>query len=380
MSQSPPESRDLVPPLVRSVTHRFASAAELERYNRGEAGGLFLYARYENPTVVAAEQELARLQEVEAGCLFASGMAAATTAILAYSKAGDEVLAARNIYGGVHKFLAHVAPAWGLATRLIDAAELANPASLRPNTRLLYFETPVNPTLRLVDAAAIARNARAHGALSLVDSTFGPPPMQNLAKQGVDLVLHSVTKYLNGHSDVLGGVVLGAEANIEPIRKLRRVLGGNMDPTAAWELMRGLRTLGVRFEKQQASAGALAERLEKDPRVSSVSYPGLTSHPDHALAKAQMRGFGAMVTFTLPGGYPAAARVFDALELIARAASLGSVESLCSLPVISSHAGLNAKELAAAGVEPGMVRISVGLESPELLWADLDRALARAAS
>jgi len=377
---NPPERRDLVPPLVRSVAQRFGSAAELERYNRGEAEGLFLYGRYDNPTVAAVERELAGMQQVESGCLFASGMAAATTAVLAHLKAGDELVAARNIYGGMHKFLAHVAPAWGLSTRLVDAGELAEANTLRPNTRLVYFESPVNPTLRLVDAVRVVKAARAHGALTLVDSTFGPPPMQNLAALGVDLVIHSVTKYLNGHSDVLGGVVLGARQNVEPVRKLRRVLGGNMDPAAAWELSRGLRTLEVRFARQQQTAQQLAENLAQDPRVAKVSYPGLPGHPDHALAKAQMRGFGAMVTFTVSGGYPAAARVFDALELFARAASLGSVESLCSLPVISSHAGLSPKELAAAGVEPGMVRLSVGLESPEALWADLDRALARAAA
>ena len=372
-------SRDLVPPLVRSVTHRFESAAELERYNRGELPGLFMYSRYENPTVDAAEKQLAQLQGTEQGCLFASGMAAATTAILANLGQGDEVLAARNIYGGVHKFLAHVAPKWGLSARLVDSSALSDPRSLKPNTRLVYFETPVNPTLRLVDAEPIVRAARAQGALTIVDSTFGPPGVQKLNELGVDLVMHSVTKYLNGHSDVLGGVVLGSQEHIEPIRMLRRVLGNNMDPAPAWELMRGLQTLDVRLARQQATAHALAEKLAKDKRVSAVSHPGLATHPDHTLAKKQMRGFGAMVTFTVPGGLPAASRVFDALQLIARAASLGSVESLCSLPVIASHAALSKEELAAAGVDAGMVRISVGLESEDALWADLDRALAKAA-
>ncbi|MBS2031646.1 MAG: aminotransferase class I/II-fold pyridoxal phosphate-dependent enzyme [Deltaproteobacteria bacterium] len=373
-------SRDLVPPLVRSVTHRFESAAELDRYNRGELPGLFMYSRYENPTVDAAEKQLAQLQGTERGCLFASGMAAATTAILANLNQGDEVLAARNIYGGVHKFLAHVAPRWGISARLVDAASLSDPRSLKPNTKLVYFETPVNPTLRLVDAEPIVRAARAHGALTIVDSTFGPPGIQKLNELGVDLVMHSVTKYLNGHSDVLGGVVLGSEKHIEPIRKLRQVLGNNMDPAPAWELMRGLQTLDVRLARQQTTAHALAEKLSKDKRVAAVSYPGLTSHPDHALAKKQMRGFGAMVTFTVSGGLPAASRVFDNLQLIARAASLGSVESLCSLPVMSSHAALSPEELAAAGVDAGMVRISVGLESADALWADLDRALAKASA
>lgn len=378
MSRKAP-GRDVVLPLVRSVTHRFDSAAEIERYNRGEEPGLFLYARYENPTVAAVEEELARLQGAESALLFASGMAAATTAILAHLKAGEEIVAARSIYGGVFKFLRDVAPRWGLATRLVDASALADPATLRPNTRLVYFETPVNPTLRLVDAAPIARAARAHGALTLVDSTFAPPTIQDQRALGCDLVIHSVTKYLNGHSDVLGGVVFGSKAALEPVHALRKVLGGVMDPAPAWELSRGLKTLDVRFARQQATAQALAERLAKDPRVEAVSYPGLENHPDHALAKRQMRGFGAMVTLTVSGGYDAAARVFDALGTIERAASLGSVESLCSLPVISSHAGLSAQELAAAGVDPGMLRVSVGLESLEELWADLDHALRKAA-
>lgn len=368
--------REVVPPLVRSVTHRFDSAAEVERYNRGEEPGLFLYARYENPTVAAVEGELAALQGTEGALLFASGMAAATTAILAHLKQGEEIVSARNIYGGVFKFLRDVAPRWGLSTRFVDASELSNPATLRPNTRLVYFETPVNPTLRIVDAAPIVRAAKAHGALTLVDSTFAPPVIQDAL--GVDLVIHSVTKYLNGHSDVLGGAVLGSRAHLAPVHGLRKLLGGVMDPAPAWELSRGLKTLEVRFARQQETARVLAEKLSRDPRVAAVSYPGLATHPDHALAQRQMRGPGAMVTLTLSGGYPAAARLFDALTVIERAASLGSVESLCSLPVISSHAGLSDEELKAAGVDRGMVRISVGLEPAETLWADLDQALGKA--
>jgi cystathionine beta-lyase/cystathionine gamma-synthase len=378
MSTPKKTSRDVVPALIRSVTHRFDSAAELDRFNRGEEPTLFEYGRYENPTVSEAEVGLAALQGTEDAALFASGMAAATTAILANLSAGEELVSANAIYGGVFRFLRDVAPRWNLRTRFVDSRTLTDAATYGPQTRICYFETPVNPTLRLVDIEAVASAAKQAGALSMVDSTFAPPLQQRPNQLGVDLVIHSVTKSLNGHSDVLGGVVCGTRENVHKVKMLRRILGGNMDPTAAWELMRGMKTLEVRHRRQQETAQLLAERLQKDPRVAAVSYPGLPSHPDHALAKRQMQGFGGMLTFTVKGSQPAAMQLFDTLKVIERAVSLGSVESLCALPALTSHTGLSDAELSAAGVDRGMVRLSVGLEPAEELWQDLVQALGQA--
>jgi cystathionine beta-lyase/cystathionine gamma-synthase len=361
--------------LVRSVTHRFATADELDRYNQGKEPNLFLYARYDNPTVAETERQLAQLEGTEEACLFSSGMAAASTAVLTYAGAGERVAAARTVYGGMFRFLRDTGSRFGLRSEFFDSDVLLEASGIPPDTKVVYFETPINPSLRLVDAKAVARAAKAAGAISIVDSTFAPPPIQTWADLKTDLVVHSVTKYLNGHSDVLGGVVMGTRAKIEPVRHLQRVLGNNIDPAAAWELMRSLKTLGVRLDRQQASALELAKRLSAHPKVESVSYPGLEGFPDHVLANRQMHGYGAMVSFVVPGGYRSAARVFDALDVIERAGSLGSVESLVSLPVISSHTQMSPEELARAGVSPGMVRISVGLESVDALWADLKQAI-----
>ncbi len=367
-------AKPLIDPVVRSVTFHFESAAESEAYFQ-DPEAHYLYSRYENPTVRAAEKIIALAEGGEACALFASGMAAATTAILTFGR-GGEVVATPHIYGGVYRFLRDEGPTLGLTVRFTEPGDLISGAALSPKTRVVWFETPVNPTVRLIDVAAVAKAARARGALSIVDSTFASPILQKPLGLGADLVFHSATKYLNGHSDVLAGAVVGDAGKVRQLAGMRRIFGGNLDAGAAYELVRGLKTLEVRVRRQCESALELARRLSADRRVSRVLYPALEGHPDQALARRQMpEGCGGLFSFVVPGGFPAASRVYDRLRLIARAASLGSVESLVSLPVLSSHHGFSDAELATAGVDKGMLRVSIGLESVEDLWRDLDQAL-----
>jgi cystathionine beta-lyase/cystathionine gamma-synthase len=280
------------------------------------------------------------------------------------------------IYGGTFHLLADLLPKFGVRTRFVSVDELREPERVITDaTKLLWFESPINPTLRCVDVAAVARACRARGVISVIDNTFASPINQQPIALGVDVVMHSATKYLNGHSDVTAGVLTGPKALMDPILKVKKQLGTILDPYAAYALGRGLKTLAVRVERQNATALALARFLAADKRVAQVYYPGLEQHPDHAIAKRQMKGFGGMICIDLAGSYERASRFFDRLQVIKRAASLGGVESLCSLPVLTSQWGHSEEELARAGVTRGMARLSIGLEDPEDLIADLDHAL-----
>jgi cystathionine beta-lyase/cystathionine gamma-synthase len=260
--------------------------------------------------------------------------------------------------------------------RFVTLEELQAPDRvIGERTKIVWFESPINPTLRCVDVRRIAEACRGRGVLSVIDNTFAGPINQQPLALGVDLVMQSATKYLNGHSDVTGGAVAGPGRLIEPIEKARRLLGTLMDPTPAYALGRGLKTLAIRMARHNASAQTVAEFLERDRRVSQVFYPGLASHPDHAVARSQMSGFGGMVCFDLGGDYERAARTFDRLRVIKRAASLGGVESLVSLPVLTSHWRHSDDQLKAAGITRGMLRLSVGLEDAQDLIEDLDQAI-----
>jgi cystathionine beta-lyase/cystathionine gamma-synthase len=260
--------------------------------------------------------------------------------------------------------------------RFATLEELAEPGALMgTRTRLCWIESPINPTLRCLDVARVARACRAAGVLSVLDNTFASPINQQALALGVDLAMQSATKYLNGHSDVTGGAVSGPRPLVQKIDLMRRYLGGVMDPQAAFALARGMKTLPVRMARHNATAAATAQFLEQDRRVTRVFYPGLPSHPDHAIACAQMSGFGGMVTFEVPGGYDGASRVFDRFALIRRATSLGGPGSLASLPVLTSHYNYSDEDLARAGVTAGMLRVSVGLEDEGDVLEDLDQAL-----
>ncbi len=372
---TPGDPRPLTTPIFQTATFVFENAQELVAFNEGRSDK-FLYSRYGNPTVVATEQTLAAVDGAERALLFSSGMAATATILMAHTKAGDEVVCSAAIYGGTLHLLTDLLARFGLTTRFVSLDELRDPDRIiGAQTRLLWFESPINPTLRCVDVAQIAAACRRHGVLSVMDNTFASPINQQPLALGVDLAMQSATKFLNGHSDVTAGVVAGPEALVASIEKTRRLLGTVLDPTPAYALGRGLKTLVVRMAQHNANAQAVAEFLESDARVSQVLYPGLASHPDHALATRQMTGFGGMVCFDLGGEFARAERVYDRLQIIKRAASLGGVESLISPPVLTSQWGYTDAQLRDAGITRGMLRLSVGLEDPADLVADIDQAL-----
>jgi cystathionine beta-lyase/cystathionine gamma-synthase len=334
------------------------------------------YTRWGNPTNTVAEETVAALEGVEAARTFASGMGAITTTIMALLQAGDHIVAQRDIYGGVTKFLSQWLPRMGIETTFVDTNNLEQHArALRANTRLLYLESPTNPSLRVVDLRKAAALARDHKLISMIDSTFGTPINQRPAEYGIDLVMHSGTKYLSGHADLTCGVVAGRRELIEKINEARTTLGNCMDPHASWMLIRGLKTLAVRVARQNENALRVAEFLQQHAKVRRVHYPFLRSHPQHTIAREQMTGGGGMVTFEVEGTGDDARRVSEAMRLFTLATSLGGVESLVSIPVLTSHAMISAEQREKMGVTEQMVRLSVGIESAEDLIADLERAL-----
>lgn len=365
----------LTRPIYATSTFVFGSAAELEAYQRG-GSNKYIYSRYENPSVQGAEAKLAALEGAEAAMITSSGMAAVSTALFGLLSAGDELLCSSAIYGGTLHVVTDCLTRFGVTARFLTIEQLADlPSAIGPSSKALWFESPINPTLRCVDIAQVAAACRARGVTSILDSTFASPINQQALPLGVDLVMHSATKYLNGHSDVTAGALVGSAALINRLHPARRLFGGVLEPASAYALSRGMKTVGLRVARQNESAMRVGQWCETDTRVARVFYPGLPSHPDHAIAKKQMRGFGGMLTIEVAGGYEAACRVFDRFNVIQRATSLGGVESLCSLPVLTSQFGCTDAQLKAAGVTRGMMRLSLGLEHPDDLIADLDQAL-----
>ena len=339
------------------------------------------YTRYGNPTNTVAEKTVAALEGMDAALTFASGMGAITTTLMALLNAGDHIVAQRDIYGGVTKFLSQWLPRLGVETTFVDTTDYEQHArAIRPNTKLLYLESPTNPTLRVVDFKKVAALAKQHKLLSMIDSTFGTPINQQPAKSGIDLVMHSGTKYLGGHADLTCGVVAGRQELIERIWDTRTTLGNCMDPHASWVLVRGLKTLAVRVARHNENALRVAEFLAQQAKVRSVHYPFLKSHPQHALAREQMSGGGGMVSFEVEGTAEDARRVTEAMRLFTLAPSLGGVESLVSIPVLTSHVAVPPEEREKVGITEQMIRLSVGIENADDLIADLEHALAAVAA
>jgi cystathionine beta-lyase/cystathionine gamma-synthase len=366
----------LATPIVQTSTFAFESAAEMRRHLEGDEE-LFLYTRYANPTVRELEEALAAVEGAEAALALSSGMAAMTTAVMSLVRGGDEVLASASLYGGTVRLLTDLLSRFGVGARFLSAADLARVDRVAAeSSRVLVVESPTNPTLEIVDLAAVCASAHARGLAVIVDNTFATPFLQRPLALGADLAMHSLTKALAGHSDLVGGALVGSRARIDAARATMKMLGGCLDPHAAFLVLRGMKTLHLRVPRQCENALALAQRLEGHPGVLRVLYPGLPSHPGHDVARRQMSAFGGIVTLVLPGGLPAAERFYDRLRLVARAASLGGVESLASLPVHTSHYHLPADKLREAGIDPGMVRLSLGVEDEADLVADVEQALA----
>jgi cystathionine beta-lyase/cystathionine gamma-synthase len=334
------------------------------------------YTRYGNPTHSVAEAAIAELEGTDAALLFASGMSAITTTVLALTKSGDHIVAQRDIYGGATKFFSQWLPKFGVEITFVDTVEYDQHArAIRPNTKLLYLESPTNPTLRVVDLRRAGELARERGILTMIDSTFATPINQRPSEFGIDLVMHSGTKYFAGHSDLICGVVSGPRELIAKIKETRTTLGGVMDPHAAWLLLRGIKTLAVRVQRQNENALQVARFLAGHSKVRRVHYPFLEGHPQRALAIEQMRGGGGVLSFEVDGSGEDARRLTESLNLFTLAPSLGGVDSLVTIPVLTSHAMISAEQRAKMGVTEQLIRLSVGIENPGDLIADLEQAL-----
>jgi len=335
------------------------------------------YTRYGNPTHTVAEAAIAELEGADAALLFASGMGAITSTVLALVRAGDHIVAQRDIYGGAMKFLSQWLPKLGVETTFVDTADYEqHERAVRPNTKLMYLESPTNPTLQIADlhqAAAVAKN---HQLLTMIDSTLATPINQRPLEFGIDLVMHSGTKYFGGHCDLICGAVAGRSDLMEKIHSTRTILGGTMDPHAAWLLLRGIKTLAVRVQRQNESALRIAQFLAGHAKVRHVYYPFEDSHPQRALAIEQMRGGGGLLSFEVDGTGEDARRLTESLHLFNLAPSLGGVESLVTLPVLTSHAMILPEQREKMGVTDQLVRIAVGIENADDLIADLKQALA----
>jgi cystathionine beta-lyase/cystathionine gamma-synthase len=368
-------------PIHHSSTFAFPSLEAMNaEQDRGPAGAY--YQRIGHPTLRACEEHLAALEGAGMALLFPSGMAAISSAFLAYLKAGDHVAVLQQTYGGTRVLLEWGAERLGWTFDLADAREPATwERAFRATTRLFHVESPTNPTLCVVDLAAAAALAHRHGALLTVDNTVASPLGQHPLAHGADLVMHSATKSIGGHGDLLAGAVLGDAARLEAVWQVRKVFGPVPDPGLAWQIERSLKTLPLRIARANANALDLAARLEAHPAVARVFYPGLPGHAGHEIARRQMmQGFGPLMAVEPRGGAEAAVAVVNALRVVRHAPSLGGVESLASLPAHTSHIHLGEEGRRRAGIPEGLVRLSIGIEDVADLWADLDHALTKAAT
>ncbi len=363
-------------PIYQSTTFASANADEMAAVYGEEKPG-YMYTRYGNPTTRALEEKMAALEGGEAALAFSAGMAAISSAILGYVQAGDHVVAARSIYGAAYNFLNRKLPRLGASTTFVASSRVEDfEKALRPNTRLIYFESPSNPVLDIVDIAALAALGRSRRVPTMIDSTFASPALQQPLRLGVTVVVHSATKYLCGHGDAMGGIVVGPKSYIDELgREVIRDFGGVISPFNAWLILRGIRTLHLRMPVHCSNAQRIADFLARHPRVERVIYPGLAGHPGHQLAQKQMKAFGAMVSFEAKGGYEAGKKVMDRVSIFTRAASLGDGRSLIVHSASTSHRAVPRDERLAIGITDGLVRLSVGVEAADDLVRDLERAL-----
>jgi cystathionine gamma-synthase len=371
------ESATLTTPIHQTSTFWFKDSEELRAYAEGRLVR-DEYGRYGNPTWRAAERKLSELEGAESSLLFASGMAAATTTFLALLGRGDHIVVTNDCYRRTRQFIQQLLAKLEVEATVIEPADpIALKAALRDNTRLFFTESPTNPYLRVIDVPEAVRVAHERGVAVIIDSTFASPVNHRALADGADLVIHSATKYLGGHNDLIAGTLSGSAQAVKPIRDLVGVLGAILDPHAAWLLLRGMKTLALRMERHNANGLAVARWLEEHPKVRRVWYPGLPSHPDYAVATRQMKGFAGVVTFEIEGDFAAAVRFTDACRLPYIAPSLGGVESLVEMPVLMSYWDYPAEERQRYGITDALVRLSCGIEDASDLIADLEQALAR---
>ena len=366
-------------PIYQSSTFAFESAEQGAARFAGREKG-FIYTRIGNPTIRALEESLATLEGGFDASATATGMAAVTTIYTALLDKDAHVVGTASIYGPSRTILENEFSRFGVRADFVDTSDVRNiEKCLRPETRLLFIETPSNPTLAITDIKACARLVRDKGITLVVDNTFSSPLLQNPLALGADVVIHSLTKFINGHSDVVGGIIIAREEALhQRLRKVLVLMGGTMDPHQAWLVLRGVRTLALRVDRSQENAARLAPWLVAHPKVRWVNYPGLESHPQHALAKEQMKGFGSMICFGLHGGYEPGRKMINAVELCTLAVSLGGIESLIQHPASMTHAGLPKEHREMAGITDDLIRLSVGCEGVEDLQEDLRQALEQA--
>ncbi|MDQ5846280.1 MAG: aminotransferase class I/II-fold pyridoxal phosphate-dependent enzyme [Acidobacteriota bacterium] len=366
----------VVSPVFHSSTFAFENFDEMRRYARGELPDAYFYSRYANPTVAEAERKIAELEGAESCVVTSSGSAATFCALASICDAGDEVIASDSVYGGTIKVLTKVFNRFGIRSRFISIDEIARlPELASERTRIFWFETPANPLNRIVDLDLVVEAARKASLLTVVDNTFASPILQQPIAHGIDAVMHSATKYLGGHSDLTAGAIAGSKEFVDRVRQTSVMVGTTLDPSAAYLLSRGMKTLDVRMRAVCDNALFLARALRQHSKVARVYYPGLEDDPGHALAKQQMKAFGGIVAVDVVGGETEVGKLFDALTLVRTAPSLGGVETLASYPLYSSHAGFSDEQLKAAGVSPSTVRFSVGIEDAQDIVNDITRAL-----
>ena len=364
-------------PIVQTSTYAFRNTAELIEYNEGRFAS-YEYGRYGNPTAQACEDKIAALEGAEDCLVSASGMCGVTTMLLSLVPAGGHIVTTSDCYWRTRQFMQTFLPKMNIGVSVIKPNDFTalKQALAAHKVSLFFSESPTNPYLRCVDIATIAKLCHAAGALVCIDSTFATPCNQRALALGADLVLHSATKYLAGHNDVLAGALAGKEEVVKTVRTFHHITGGVVDPHAAYLLLRGMKTLDLRVERHNKSAMDIARRLQEHPKVDRVWYPGLDTHPDHAIAKSQMSGFGGVVSFEVKGGLWDAATVVDNVKLPYIAPSLGGVESLIEMPAVQSYWGFGPAKRAEIGIKENLIRFSVGVENVEDIWADVKQALA----
>lgn len=363
-------------PIYQTSTFKFKNAQHGADCFSGKSNG-YMYTRIGNPTIRALEQNIAELENGYDGIATSSGMAAITSTYMALLGAGSHIISSDAVYGPARGVLEQDFSRYNVEASFVNTSQAENILrAIRPNTKVLYVETPANPTMEITDLQVCAKIAKDHGLILVVDNTFSSPYLQKPLEWGADVVLHSITKFLNGHADIVGGIVVTKDAQLyKKIRHSMVFMGCNMDPTQAFMVIRGVKTLALRVERAQQTAIQIASFLEKHPAIAWIKYPGLPSHPQHELAKKQMRGFGSMMSFGLKGGYNAGRKLMDRVELAILAVSLGGVETLIQHPASMTHAGVSAEHKLQAGITDDLVRFSVGIEDAQDILTDLEQAL-----